>query len=102
MNKTTQIENFDMVNGLGTISFSPELISSIIKKVLSSYHGYEYVSHDIGKVDDGYYEVSICVKAPKGPINFKETDRLQKELLLVIKQSLSLTCVVILNINHEQ
>lgn len=102
MNKTTQIENFDMVNGLGTISFSPELITSIIKKILSSYHGYEYISHNIGNVDKDYYEVSICVDAPKGPLNFKEIDRMQKELMIVIKQSLSLTCVVILNINHEQ
>lgn len=101
MSKTTAIESFNMVNGLGTISFSPELISSIIKKVLSSYHGYEYISHSIGEVNEDYYEVSITVKAPFGPLNFKEIDRLQKELLLVIKQSLSLTCVVILNIKHE-
>ncbi|MCQ3914742.1 MAG: hypothetical protein MJ201_03050 [Mycoplasmoidaceae bacterium] len=99
MEKTTQIENFDRVNGLGKISISPELISQIIKKVLSSYQGYEYVAHTIKSIENNYYEVSVRVKVPK-PLHFKEIDRLQKELLIVMKQSLSLTCVVVLNIEN--
>lgn len=100
MTKTTQIKNFDLENGLGKISFSPELITSIIKKVLSSYQGYEYLAHTIETVDSNYYEVSICIKTPSKDLNYKEIDKLQKELLLVMKQSLSLTCVVIINISN--
>lgn len=100
MNNLTQAQNFDLVNGLGTISFTPKLITSIIKKVLSSYHGYEYVSHTIEPVQNNYFEVSIRIKALAYDMNFKEIDRLQKELLIVMKQSLSLTCVVILNIDN--
>lgn len=100
MEKATQTKSFDIINGLGTISFSPELISSIIKKVLSSYPKYEYLSHTIVPVEHDYYEVSVCVKVPTKQLNFKEIDRLQKELLIVMKQSLSLTCVVVLNIEN--
>lgn len=99
-NKTAQIKNFDRVNGLGRISFSPELITSIIKKVLSSFNGYTYVSHSIETIENNYFEVSVKVKAPSKDLNFKEIDRLQKELLIVMKQSLSLTCVVVLNIDN--
>ncbi|XQP55664.1 MAG: hypothetical protein ACOQNY_02550 [Mycoplasmoidaceae bacterium] len=101
MTKTTQIKNFDRVNGLGTISFSPELVTSIIKKVLSNYPNYVYLSHTIEPLQDNYHEFSVRIKTPSKVINFKEIDRLQKELLLVIKQSLSLTCVVIVNIDNE-
>ncbi|XQP55397.1 MAG: hypothetical protein ACOQNV_01390 [Mycoplasmoidaceae bacterium] len=100
MNNTTQIKNFDIENGLGKISFSPELITNIIKKVLSSFNGYEYVSHTIETVHSNYYEVSIHIKAPNGRLNFKELDRLQKEMLIVMKQSLSLTCVVVINVDN--
>ena len=96
-NDSTQVKNFERVNGLGKISISPELITSIIQKVLSSYKGYEYISHNIDIVSNNYYEVSIMIKIC-GSINHKEIDKLHKELLLVMKQSLSLTCVVILNI----
>ncbi|MCQ3915250.1 MAG: hypothetical protein MJ195_00385 [Mycoplasmoidaceae bacterium] len=99
-NNTTQIKNFDIENGLGKISFSPDLITSIIKKVLNSFKGYEYVAHTIETVHNNYYEISIRIKAPSGPLNFKELDRLQKEMLIVMKQSLSLTCVVVINIDH--
>ncbi|MCQ3908124.1 MAG: hypothetical protein MJ200_00745 [Mycoplasmoidaceae bacterium] len=99
-NTTTQIKNFDIENGLGKISFSPELISNIIKKVLHSFKDYEYVSHTIETVHSNYYEVSIHLKTPNPNLNFKEIDRLQKEMLLVMKQSLSLTCVVVLNIDN--
>lgn len=102
MEKTTQAKNFNMINGLGTISFSSELITSIIKKVLSSYQGYEYVSHTINAIHNDYYEVSVSIKAPKGDLDFKTIDRVQKELLLVVKQSLNLTCVVVLNIDNGQ
>lgn len=101
MNNTTQqVKNFDIENGLGKISFSPELITSIIKKVLVSFKGYEYVSHTIETVYNNYYEISIRVKIPTKELNHKEIDRLQKELLLVMKQSLSLTCLVVLNIDN--
>lgn len=99
MEKNNQVKSFDRVNGLGTISFSPELITNIIKKVLSSYRRYEYLSHTIQSVQHDYYEVTIKIKVPK-EMNFKEIDRLHKELLLVMKQSLSLTCVVALNIEN--
>lgn len=99
-NKTTQIKNFDRINGLGRISFSPELITSIIQKVLSSFTGYKYVSHTIEPIENNYYEVSVKVETPSKDLNFKEIDRLQKELLIVMKQSLSLTCVVVLNVEH--
>lgn len=99
MTSNTQNKNFELVNGLGKISFSPELITSIIKKVLSSYQGYEYLSHTIEAVQKDYYEVSIKIKVP-GEFNFKELDRIHKELLLVMNQSLSLTCVVALNIEN--
>ena len=101
MEKVTASKNFEMVNGLGTISFSSDLITSIIKKVLSSYQKYEYLSHTIEPVQNNYYEVSIKIKVPK-EMNFKEIDRLHKELLLVMKQSLSLTCVVALNIENDK
>lgn len=100
MAQTTQVKNFEMINGLGTISFTPELITNIIKKVLSSYVGYEYVSHTIETIQHDYYEVSIHIKALAYEMNYKEIDRMQKELLLVMKQSLNLTCVVILNIDN--
>lgn len=100
MDTTTQAKNFELVNGLGTISFTPELITSMIKKVLSSYLGYEYLDHTIGLIQNNYYEVSIKIKALQYELNFKEIDRMQKELLIVMKQSLSLTCVVVLNIEH--
>lgn len=100
MTVTTQAKKFELVNGLGTISFTPELISSMIKKVLSSYLGYEYVDHTIEPIQNNYYEVSVKIKALTYELNYKEIDRMQKELLLVMKQSLSLTCVVVLNIKH--
>lgn len=100
MQKTTQTKNFNMINGLGTISFSSELIANIIKKVLSSFPKYEYVSYSIEPFQDNYYEVSIQVKKLDAEINFKEIDRLQKELLIVLKQSLNLTCIVALNISN--
>ena len=100
MDITTQTKKFELVNGLGSISFTPELITSMIKKVLSSYHGYEYLDHTIEPVQSNYYEVSIKIRALANELNFKEIDRMQKELLLVMKQSLSLTCVVVLNIDH--
>ena len=101
MTKTTQIENFDMVNGLGTISFSPKLIINIIKKVMAAYPKFEYVSHTIEKIDNNYYEVSIHIKHNDEELNCKTVDKLHKDLLLVMKQSLSLTCVVVLNIDNE-
>lgn len=100
MTKATQEKSFNIVNGLGTISFSGELITAIIKKVLSSYKGYEYLDHTIEPIHNDYYEVSVHIKTPTKDVNFKEIDKLQKELLIVIKQSLSLTCVVILNIDN--
>lgn len=100
MEKVDKAKNFEMINGLGTISFSPELITSIIQKVLSSYQGYEYKTHTIIPVHNDYYEVSIHIKSPTKDVDFKTIDRLQKELLLVMKQSLNLTCVVILNIDN--
>ena len=99
MEKTTQSKNFDLENGLGKISFSTELITSIIKKVLSSYHGYEYLSHTIEPIQDNYYEVSIKLKTPSD-LSMKEIDRLHKDLLLVMKQSLGLTCVVAINLEY--
>ncbi len=101
MTKTTQIENFNLVNGLGTISFSPELITNIIKKVLAAYQGYEYVAHTIERVDTNYYEVSVRIVSKNNQPNFKTIDKLHKDLLLVMKQSLSLTCVVALSIENE-
>ncbi|MCQ2956696.1 MAG: hypothetical protein MJ233_02360 [Mycoplasmoidaceae bacterium] len=101
MTKTTQIENFDMVNGLGTISFSPELITNIIKKVLSAYPRYEYVAHTIEKIDNNYYEISVRITSKNKEHNFKVIDKMHKDLLLVMKQSLSLTCVVVLNLENE-
>jgi len=100
MENTTQVKNFDLVNGLGTISFSPELITTIIKKVFKAYKDFAYVSHTITPINQSYNEVSICVKVLHKDISYKALDRLQKELLLVLKQSLSLTCVVIININN--
>lgn len=100
MEKTTKARDFEMTNGLGTISFSPELITSIIQKVLSSYKGYEYKTHTIIPIRNDYYEVSIHIKSANKDVDFRTIDRLQKDLLLVMKQSLSLTCVVILNIDN--
>lgn len=102
MNNSTQIKNFDLENGLGKISFSPELITNIIKTVLVSHKGYEYVAHTINLINSDYYEVSIKIKTPTKKLNFKEIDKLEKELLLVMKQSLSLTCTVILNIENDK
>ena len=100
MSNTVEIKNFETVTGLGTITFSPELITSIIKKVLKAYPRYAYKNHSISQIRASYYEVSIVLSC-LGEINFKEMDRLQKELLIVLKQSLSLTCTLFININNE-
>lgn len=102
MPKTAQLENFDRTNGLGTISFSPELVTAIIKKVLSAFPNYVYLGHSINLIQDNYHEFNVQIKTPKKELNFKEIDRLQRELVLVIKQSLNLTCVVVINIDNEQ
>lgn len=93
------IKNFEITNGLGKISFSGELITSIIKNVLFSYPDYEYISYEIDKVIHDYFSATINLKN-KGKINLREIDRIQKDLLIVFKQSLSLNCVVIINFKN--
>lgn len=101
MCNTTEIKNFDNITGIGTISFSSELITAIIKKVLKVYPRYTYKTHSISSISASYYEVSVTLSS-LGDMNIKEIDRLQKELLLVLKQSLSLTCTLFINIDNDK
>lgn len=98
------IKNFDRDNGLGTISFSADLVASIIKKVFHPYPHYGYISHSITPVEghDSYYEVSILVKTPTRDIYMREIERLEKEMATILKTALSLNCVIFLNINYAK
>ncbi|MCQ2748014.1 MAG: hypothetical protein MJ223_01980 [Mycoplasmoidaceae bacterium] len=99
MEKEQQHKNFEIENGLGKITFSARLITDIIKSVLSSYPRYEYLSHSIIAIQDNYYEVSVKLKII-GDLITKEIDSLHKDLLLVIKQSLSITSLVAINLDY--
>lgn len=94
-----QSKNYEYVNGLGTITFSGDLIAQTIKQVLEAYPKYKYESHSIATIADNYLEVTLVIKTP-AKFSLKIIDRLQKDLLLVLKESLSLTCVLAININH--
>ena len=96
---SAQSKNYEYVNGLGTITFSGDLIAQTIKQVLESYKKYKYESHSIATISDNYLEVTIVIKTPS-KFDLKVIDRLQKELLLALKDSLSLTCVLAINIDH--
>jgi len=101
MTHTTEIKHFDHVNGLGTISFSPELLSETIKTVLKDYPKYIYKTHSITSITSNYYEISVELALPSNDLNLKVVDKIQKELLLVLKQSLNLNCALFINIKHE-
>ena len=101
MANTTEIKHYDHVNGLGTISFSSELITSIIKQVLKAYPKYIYKTHSITSISKRYLEVSVELKLVSSDLNMKEIDRVQKELVLALRQSLNLTCALFINIHHD-
>lgn len=93
-------KDYEVINGLGTITFSGALMERTIKGVLEEYPHYKYVSHSINVIQSDYLEVSLILKTP-AKFDLKVIDRLQKDLLLVLKQSLSLTCVLAINIDHD-
>lgn len=94
-------KNYQLVNGLGTITFSAALMEKTIKQALVEYPHYQYVSHSINSFDNDYLEISVTIKTPS-KFSLKVIDRLQKDLLIVLKQSLSLTCVLAINIDYEK
>jgi len=101
MTNSAEIKHYDHVNGLGTISLSAELLSEIIKTVLKDHPKYIYKTHSITSIANNYYEVSVEVALPSNDLVLKEVDKFQKELLLVLKQSLNLNCALFINIQHE-
>ncbi len=92
-------KDYCLVNGLGTITFSAGLIKQTIKQALVEYPNYTYLSHSLSLIDNDYLEVSLDIKTPS-KFDLSVIQRLQNDLLIVLKQSLSLTCVLAININY--
>jgi len=101
MTNSTEVKQYDHVNGLGTISLSAELITEIIKSVLKDHPKFIYKTHSITSIASNYYEVSVELALPSKDINYKEITIIQKELSLVLRQSLNMTCALFINIKHD-
>lgn len=94
-------KDYELTNGLGTITFSAALFEQTIRKVLDAYPSYKYEKHSINNIDNNYLEVSLTVKTPN-KFDLKVIDQIQRDLLTVLKQSLSLNCLLAINIDYAK
>jgi len=95
-----EAKDYVVSNGFGKIVFSKNLLKTIVNKILKvDYPEYWYQDHKINNLQDEYLEVSMLLKAT-GKFDAKVVEHLQKDLLLILKKSLSLNCVLALNINY--
>lgn len=98
----TELKNFSCINGLGCINFSAKLIENIIKLVLNEHPFFLYKNYAITRLTSNYYEVSIeLLQTTHNNFNNKEIGIIQSELLLVLRQSLKISCVLFVNIKYE-
>ena len=66
-------KDYELTNGLGTITFSSALFEQTIRKVLDAYPNYKYEQHSISNIDNNYLEVSLTLKIP-GKFDLKIID----------------------------
>lgn len=94
-----ETKDYVVTNGLGKIVISKNLFKAIVNKILVDYPEYSYQDHKIKNLQDEYLEVSLFLKT-SGKMEAKVIDHLQRELLLILKKSLSLNCILAININY--
>jgi len=96
-----ETKDYVVTNGVGKIIFSKGLLKTIVNNILVDYPEYSYQDHKIETLQDEYLEVSLFLKASK-KIEAKVIDQLQKELLMILRKSLSLNCILAININYAK